>query len=94
MIKVIGARVVVREEKPEETTSGGIVLPDQAKEKTHLGTVIAVGNGIYDSKGNLHPVNISVGDKVIFAKFAGVSIKHDQEEYIIINERDILAIVG
>jgi len=94
VIQVIGARVVIQEDQAEETTTAGIIIPDKSKEKTYTGTVIAVGNGMYDSKGNLHPVEIQVGQKVIFAKFAGATVKHQDQEYIIVNERDILCIIG
>lgn len=92
-IKPLGDRVVVKVVEEEETTKGGIILPDTAKEKPQQGTVIAVGSGRMLDNGEKVALEVSVGDTVIFSKYAGTDVKMDDEEYLIISERDILAIV-
>ncbi|MGE5381053.1 MAG: co-chaperone GroES [Methylocystaceae bacterium] len=85
-------RVVVKvEEKAEEKTKSGIVLPDTAKEKPQEGTVIAVGPGRILDDGSRVPVDVKVGDKVIYSKYAGNEVKIDGEEYLLLEERNILA---
>ena len=88
----IGDRVVVKPEPEEEKTKSGIVLPDTAKEKPQEGTVIAVGPGRVLDSGQRVPLEVKVGDKIIYSKYGGTEVKIDGEEYIILNERDILAI--
>ena len=90
----IGDRVVVKPEPEEEKTKSGIVLPDTAKEKPQEGTVIAVGPGRVLDSGQRVPLEVKVGDKIIYSKYGGTEIKIDGEEYIILNERDLLAIKG
>ena len=90
----LGDRVVVQPSEREETTKSGIVIPDTAKEKPQRGTVIAVGEGRRDDDGKRIPMDVAVGDEVLFAKFGGTEFKLDDEEYLILAERDILAIVG
>lgn len=85
-------RVVVKLEPQEEKTKSGIVLPDSAKEKPQEGTVIAVGPGRTLDNGQKVPLEVKIGDKVLFAKYGGTEVKLDNEEYIILSERDILAI--
>ena len=90
----IGDRVVVKPEPEEQKTKSGIVLPDTAKEKPSEGTVIAVGPGKVLENGQRVALEVKVGDKVIYSKYGGTEVKIDAEEYIILNERDILAIKG
>ncbi|MGE5554147.1 MAG: co-chaperone GroES [Betaproteobacteria bacterium] len=91
MIKPLADRVVVKILSQEEVTSGGIVLPDTAKEKPQEGEVVAVGPGKYED-GKLVPMTVKVGEKVIFSKYGGTEVKIDGEEYLILRESDILAI--
>lgn len=88
----IGDRVVVKPEPEEQKTKSGIVLPDSAKEKPSEGTVIAVGSGRVLDNGQKVAVEVKVGDKVIYSKYGGTEIKIEKEDYIILSERDILAI--
>ena len=92
-IKPLGDRVVIKRLEAEEKTKSGIVLPNQAKEQPQMAEVIAVGpGGVVDGKEI--KMEVSVGDIVIFSKYAGTEIKYDGEEYTILSQRDILAIVG
>lgn len=93
MYKPLADRVIVKVSEAEEKTKSGIVLPDIAKEKPQEGKVVAVGSGRILDNGQKVPVEVKVGDKVIFAKYGGTEVKIDDEEYIILTERDILAIV-
>jgi chaperonin GroES len=90
----LGDRVVVQPLGREETTKSGIVLPDTAKEKPQRGTVLAVGQGRRDDDGERIPLDVAVGDQVLFAKYAGTEFKLDEQELLILAEKDILAIVG
>lgn len=90
----IGDRVIIKPEPEEIKTKSGIVLPDSAKEKPSEGTVIAVGTGRILDNGQKVPLEVKVGDKVIYSKYGGTETKIDNEEYIILSERDILAIKG
>lgn len=90
----LGDRVVVQPQGREETTKSGIVLPDTAKEKPQRGTVLAVGQGRRDEDGDRIPMDVKVGDQVLFAKYAGTEFKLDDQELLILAEKDILAIVG
>lgn len=93
-IKPLADRVVVKRLDEEEAKSpGGIIIPDTAKEKPQKGIVVAVGPGKLDEKGNRIPMEVKVGDKVIFAKYAGSEVKIGGEEYLIMREDDILAVV-
>ena len=93
MLKPLGDRVVVEVIEQEEKTAGGIVLPDTAKEKPQEGRVIAVGKGRYEN-GQLVPMEVKEGDRVIFSKYAGTEVKVGDKEYLIMRESDILAICG
>jgi chaperonin GroES len=93
-LKPLGDRVVVKPAGREEVTKSGIVLPDTAKEKPQRGTVIAVGQGRRDEDGDRIPMDVSVGDEVLFAKYAGTEFKLDDEELLILAEKDILAVVS
>ncbi|MGC8929945.1 MAG: co-chaperone GroES [Dictyoglomus sp.] len=92
-LRPIGDRVVVKVIEQEEKTKGGIVLPDTAKEKPQQGRVIAVGAGRILDNGQKVPLEIKEGDRVIFAKYAGTEVKIEGEEYLILSERDILAVI-
>jgi chaperonin GroES len=86
-------RVLVRRLDEEEKTSGGIIIPDTAKEKPMQGEVIAVGPGARDEKGTLVPLEVKTGDRVLFGKWSGTEVKIDGEELVIMKESDILGIV-
>lgn len=93
MIKPLGDRVVIKVLEREEKTKSGIVLPDTAKEKPQEGKIVAVGTGKVLDNGQRIALDVKEGDKVIFSKYAGTEVKLDGEEYLILSERDILAIV-
>ena len=90
--KPLSDRVIVEQEAAETTTASGIVLPDAAQEKPQLGTILAVGPGRYNDKGDITPLQTKVGDTVIFSKYGGTEFKENGKEYLIIKESDILAI--
>ncbi len=90
----MGDRVIVKSLEPEEVMKSGIILPDTAKEKPQEAEVIAVGPGRMTDEGQRVPVELKVGDKVIFAKYAGTEIKDDDEEYLVLKETDVLAKIG
>ena len=92
-IKPLEDRIVVRPVEAEQVTAGGLVLPGNAQEKPQEAEVIAVGPGRLDDKGNRIPVDVSVGDKVIFSKYGGTELKFGGEEYLILSARDVLAVV-
>jgi chaperonin GroES len=92
MIKPLGDRVVIKAVEKEEKTASGIVLPDTAKEKPQEGEVVAVGPGRYED-GKRVELDVRVGDRVIFSKYAGTEVKYDNTEYLILRESDILAVV-
>ena len=93
-LKPLGDRVVVQATKAEEQTKSGLFIPDTAKEKPQKGTVIAVGDGRWDDEGSKRiPLDVSDGDTILYSKYGGTEIKLDGEEYLILSERDILAIV-
>ncbi|MCX2727424.1 co-chaperone GroES [Thermomicrobium sp. 4228-Ro] len=93
-IRPLGDRVVVKPIQKEEVTKSGIVLPDTAKEKPQRGQVVAVGPGRLTDDGKRLPMEVKVGDEVLFAKYAGTELKIDDEEYLILSEKDILAILS
>ena len=93
MLKPLGDRVVIKALEREEKTKSGIVLPDTAKEKPQEGKIIAVGTGRVLDNGQRVPLEVKEGDKVIFYKYAGTEIKIEGEEYLILSERDVLALV-
>lgn len=92
-IKPVGDRVVIKALEQEEKTKSGIVLPETAKEKPQEGEVVAVGTGKLLDNGQKVPLEVNEGDRIIYSKYAGTEIKLDEEEYLILSERDILAIV-
>ena len=93
MIRPLGERVVVKALPSEEITKGGIVLPDTAKEKPQEGEVVAVGSGRLLDNGTRVSIDLKVGDKVLFSKYAGNEVKIDNEEYLIMREADILGVI-
>lgn len=94
MLKPLGDRIVIELIEAEEKTSSGIVLPDSAKEKPQEGKVIAVGTGRVLENGQRVEVEVSEGDRIIFSKYAGTEVKYEGNEYLILRESDILAIIG
>ena len=92
-LKPLGDRIVVKVLTREEKTKGGIVLPDTAKEKPTEGEVMAIGTGKVLENGQKLPLEVKVGDRVIFSKYAGTEVKVNGEEYVIFSERDVLAII-
>jgi len=92
-LKPLGDRVVIKPTPKEEVTKSGIVLPDTAKEKPQEGTIVAVGAGRLNDKGERQVMDVKEGDKVLYAKYAGTEFKQDGEEYLILTEKDILAVV-
>ncbi len=92
-LKPLGDRIVVKVVEEVERTKGGIVLPDTAKEKPQEAEVVAVGPGGRNDKGERIPMELKPGDRVIFAKYSGAEFKQDDEEYLILRESDVLAIV-
>lgn len=93
MIKPLGDRVVIKVLEKEQKTMSGIVLPDTAKEKPQEGEIVAVGTGKMLDNGQRVALDVKTGDKVIFSKYAGTEVKVDGQDYLILSERDILAIV-
>ena len=93
-ITPLGDRVVLRRVEAEETTKGGILLPDSAKEKPREGVVLALGSGRLLKNGERAPFSVNVDDRVLFSSYAGTEIKVDGEEYVILSEDEILAVVG
>ncbi|MGY4643373.1 co-chaperone GroES [Cellulomonas sp. URHB0016] len=92
-IKPLEDRIVVKSIDAETTTASGLVIPDSAKEKPQEGEVLAVGPGRVDDNGNRVPLDVAVGDKVIYSKYGGTEVKYSGEEYLILSARDILAVV-
>jgi len=93
-IKPLGERVVIKVLESEEKTKSGIVLPDTAKEKPQMGQVLAVGAGKTLDNGEKVALEVKEGDHVLFAKYAGTEVKLDGEEYMVLKESDILAVVN
>ncbi|WP_442597646.1 co-chaperone GroES [Neobacillus sp. D3-1R] len=94
MLKPLGDRIVIELVEAEEKTASGILLPDSAKEKPQEAKVVAVGTGRVLENGERVALEVSVGDRIIFSKYAGTEVKYQGTEYLIIRENDILAIVG
>ena len=91
--KPLGDRVVIEPVKREEKTAGGIYLPDSVKEKPMEGTVISVGKGARDSQGNIIPMELKAGDKIVFGKWAGTEVKIDGKEFLIMKESDVMGVL-
>ncbi len=92
-IKPLADRVVIKMTEAEETTKSGIILAGSAKEKPQVAEIVAVGEGKFDENGKLIPMTVKVGDKVLTSKYSGTEVKVDGEEYTILRQEDILAIV-
>ena len=93
-IRPLQDRILVRRLEGEEKTKGGIIIPDSAKEKPQEGEIVAVGNGKVLENGTKQQLDVTVGDKVLFSKYAGTEVKLDGDEYTIMREDDILGIVS
>jgi chaperonin GroES len=93
-IKPLEDRIVVKPLEAEQTTASGLVIPDTAKEKPQEGEVQAIGPGRIDDNGNRVPLDVAVGDKVIYSKYGGTEVKYGGEEYLILSARDVLAVVS
>ncbi len=94
-IKPLEDRIVVKALDAEQTTASGLVIPDTAKEKPQEGEVIAVGPGRFNEDGDERiPMDIAVGDKVIYSKYGGTEVKYGGDEYLILSARDVLAVLG
>lgn len=92
-IRPLHDRVLVRRIEDETTTPGGIVIPDSAKEKPAQGEIIAAGNGKILENGDVRPLDVKVGDKVLFGKYAGTEVKVDREELLVMREDDIVGVI-
>ena len=92
-LRPLGDRVVIQPTPREEMTKSGIVLPDTAKEKPQEGKIIAAGPGKINDDGQREPMDVKVGDKVLYAKYAGTEFKVDEEDLLIVSQKDILAVV-
>ena len=93
-LKPLGDRIIVEPVEKDEVTSGGIILPETAKEKPQQGNILAVGPGRRDEEGKRIPMDVEVGQRVLFAKYAGTEVKLDEDEKVLVlKETDILAIV-
>ncbi|MBB6118077.1 co-chaperone GroES [Nocardiopsis algeriensis] len=94
VLKPLEDRVVVKTLEAEQTTASGLVIPDTAKEKPQEGEILAVGPGRWDDEGeNRIPLDVKVGDIVLYSKYGGTEVKYDGEEYLVLSARDILAVV-
>ena len=92
-IKPLEDRIVVQTNEAETTTASGIVIPDTAKEKPQEGTVLAVGPGRVDDKGNRVPIDVNAGDVVLYSKYGGTEVKYNGEDYLVLSARDVLAVI-
>jgi chaperonin GroES len=92
-IKPLEDRVLVQPLDAEQTTASGLVIPDTAKEKPQEGKVLAVGPGRVDDNGNRVAVDVKVGDTVVYSKYGGTEVKYNNEEYLILSARDVLAVI-
>ena len=92
-LKPLNDRVVVKHTEEEEKTAGGIIIPDTAKEKPIQGEVVAVGNGKVMDDGSRRPLDVQVGNRVLYSKYAGTDIKVEGKEYLIVREDEILAVI-
>jgi chaperonin GroES len=92
-VRPLHDRIVVKRQEEREVKKGGIIIPDTAKEKPQEGKVIAVGNGRVNEAGKKIPLDVKAGDKILFGKYSGSEVKLDDEEYLIMKEDDVLAII-
>jgi chaperonin GroES len=93
-IKPLGDRVVVKRSEEKEKTKGGILLPDTAKERPQEGKIVAIGEGRKTDEGKVVPLTLKVGDTILYGKYSGTEITVDEEEYLIMREDDVLAVIG
>ena len=93
-VKPLGDRICIKVSASEEKTAGGILLPDSAKEKPQVGEVAQVGPGTLNDDGSRQTPEVSIGDKVLYSKYAGTDIKLGGDEYVLLSEKDILAVVS
>jgi chaperonin GroES len=93
-VKPLGDRIFIKVSESEERTAGGILLPDTAKEKPQVGEVVQVGPGKHNEDGSRQAPEVSIGDRVLYSKYAGTDIKLGTDEYVLLSEKDILAIVN
>jgi len=92
-VRPLQDRILVQRVEEEETTKGGIIIPDTAKEKPQEGKVVAVGNGKVGEDGTARPLDVKAGDRVLFSKYAGTEVNIDGEEHLIIREDDVLGVL-
>ncbi|MDO5052580.1 MAG: co-chaperone GroES [Pseudoclavibacter sp.] len=93
-IQPLEDRIVIQQLEAEQVTASGLVIPDTAKEKPQEGTVVAVGPGRVDDNGNRVPLDVAVGDKVIYSKYGGTEVKYGGTDYLVLSARDVLAKIG
>ncbi|GAA2117637.1 co-chaperone GroES [Actinomadura alba] len=94
VLKPLEDRIVVQPLEAEQTTASGLVIPDTAKEKPQEGTVLAVGPGRWDDEGKKRiPLDVAVGDIVLYSKYGGTEVKYNNEEYLVLSARDVLAVI-
>ena len=93
VLKPLEDRIVVEPLEAEQVTASGLVIPDTAKEKPQEGKVLAVGPGRFDDKGSRVPVDVKVGDVVLYSKYGGTEVKYSGEEYLVLSARDVLAVI-
>ena len=93
-IRPLYDRILVKRRENEETTAGGIIIPDTAQEKTQLGSVIAAGEGRVAQDGSKAPLTVKANDTILFGKYSGTEVKFDGEEYLILKEEEVLGIVN
>ncbi len=92
-IRPLHDRVIVRRMEEERTSAGGIVIPDSATEKPAQGEILAAGKGKIGESGDVHPLDVKVGDKVLFGKYAGTEVKVEGEELLVMREEDIMGVI-
>ena len=92
-VRPLHDRILIRRIEEQETVKGGIIIPDTAKEKPQEGEVIAVGGGKKQKDGSVTPLDIKVGDRILFGKYSGTDIQIDEEEYLILREEEVLAVL-
>ncbi len=92
-VKPLHDRVIVKRIEEDETTKGGIIIPDTAKEKPIQGEVVAIGEGKIHEDGSRRPVDVKVGDRVLFGKYSGTEVKFDDDDFLVMREDDVMAIV-
>jgi len=93
VLKPLEDRIVVEPQEAEQVTASGLVIPDTAKEKPQEGKVLAVGPGRFDDKGVRVPVDVQVGDVVLYSKYGGTEVKYSGQEYLVLSARDVLAVI-